>query len=115
MAEPKLLDAWADLFLTERQEHFGLLIDLGSRSADERIAHLVLHLRSRLERRGMVRESAFSFPLTQRQIANATGLSPEHVNRVMGAFRRTGLIETQDRSLEIIDLAGLERIGRLNF
>jgi CRP-like cAMP-binding protein len=109
-----LLDAWAKLLVAERYHNFGLLIDLGSRTADERIAHLILDLKLRLERRGMTVENAFVLPLSQRLIAAATGLTPEHVSRVMGSFRRGGLIENGKGFLRIVDLPGLQRIGGLN-
>jgi CRP-like cAMP-binding protein len=109
-----VLDAWTKLLIAEQHHNFGLLIDLGSRTADERIAHLILDLKLRLERRGMTVENSFVFPLSQRLIAAATGLTPEHVSRVMGSFRREGLIENGKGFLRIVNLPGLQRIGGLN-
>jgi CRP-like cAMP-binding protein len=114
IADLAFLDAWANLLVAERHHHFGLLIDLGSRTADERIAHLILDLKLRLKRRGMMVERSFVFPLSQRLIAAATGLTPEHVSRVMGSFRREGLIENGKGFLRIVNLPGLQRIGGLN-
>jgi CRP/FNR family transcriptional regulator, anaerobic regulatory protein len=113
IGDAELLDAWANLFIVERHEHFGLLIDLGSRSADERIAHLILDLTERLERRGIAVDSSFIFPLPQKLVGAVTGLTAEHVNRVFGSFRKMGLIETGKRFLKVLDLAGLQRIGGL--
>jgi CRP/FNR family transcriptional regulator, anaerobic regulatory protein len=113
IADAELLDAWASLFIAERHEHFGLLIDLGSRSADERIAHLILDLTNRLEQRGIVVGPSFIFPLPQKLIAAVTGLTTEYVNRVFGSFQKIGLIETGRGILKVIDLAGLRRIGGL--
>jgi CRP-like cAMP-binding protein len=110
-----LLDAWAKVLLAERRWNIGLVIDLGSRSADERIAHLILALKSRLERRGMTIGDSLPFPLSQRLIAETTGLSPEHVSRVLGKFRGEGLIETAKGIMRILDLPTLQRIGALNF
>jgi CRP-like cAMP-binding protein len=114
IADLALLDAWAKLLVAERHHNFGLLIDLGSRTADERIAHLILDLKFRLERRGIMVERSFVFPLSQRLIAAATGLTSEHVSRVMSSFRRGGLIENGKGLLRIVDLPGLQRIGGLN-
>ena len=44
IADLTVLDAWTKLLIAERHHNFGLLIDLGSRTADERIAHLILGL-----------------------------------------------------------------------
>jgi CRP/FNR family transcriptional regulator, anaerobic regulatory protein len=103
------------LIVVERRQNFGLLVDLGSRSADERIAHLILDIKNRLERRGITVASSFIFPLPQRLLAAATGLTAEHVSRVMAEFREMGLIETGRGCVRIIDLAGFQRIGGLNF
>ena len=63
----------------------------------------------------MMVERSFIFPLSQRLIAAATGLTPEHVSRVVGSFRRGGLIENGKKDfLRIVDLPGLQRIGGLN-
>jgi CRP/FNR family transcriptional regulator, anaerobic regulatory protein len=114
-ADATVFDAWTKLVLAARQHTFGLVIDLGCRTADERIAHLILDLKLRLERRGAQVERRFVFPLSQRVIAAATGLTPEHVSRVMGSFRRAGLIENGNGFLRIVDLPRLQRIGGLNF
>jgi CRP/FNR family transcriptional regulator, anaerobic regulatory protein len=115
LADAALLDAWASLFVVERHEHFGLLIDLGSRSADERIAHLILDLTNRLQQRGIMVDNSFIFPLPQKLIAAITGLTTEHVNRVFRSLRKMDLIETGKGFLKVIDLTGLKPIGGLCF
>ena len=115
IADGAVWDAWANLIVAERQQNFGLLVDLGSRTADERIAHLILEISLRLERKGATIDSSFVLPLSQRLLAAATGLTAEHVSRVMGIFREAGLIETGKGYLRLVDLAGLRRIGGLNF
>lgn len=87
------------------------MTDLGRRTADERIARLMLTLMARLDARGLVRDLSFSFPLRQRHIADATGLTPVHVSRVIGSFRNAGLIEITGRSLKILNLAELRRVS----
>lgn len=111
--DQRLADAWSDLILTEHQQIFGHLIDLGRRSADERVAHLVLELKARLKQRGLVSQQSFEFPLSQKIVADTTGLTPEHVSRVLGSFRRAGLIEATETWLRIINIDGLRRVGDL--
>lgn len=113
-SQPDLLEAWAGLLVAERQRALGLVIDLGARSADERVAHLILDLKTRLEKRGLAKGNSFSFPLSQRLIAAATALTPEHVSRVIGRFRRARLIDTTKGALSILNAAALQRIGALN-
>ncbi len=70
-----------------------LLLDLGRRNADERIVHLILTLTERLDRLGLARDGDYPFPLRQRDIADATGLTPVHVGRMIAKFRESRLIE----------------------
>ncbi|MGB6418548.1 MAG: helix-turn-helix domain-containing protein [Pseudolabrys sp.] len=53
------------------------------------------------------------FPLRQRHIADATGLTPVHVSKVLSEFRRSGLIRLSERSLTILDLTGFRRIANM--
>ncbi len=112
--DPRLSETWADLIVAERLRNLGLLIDLGCRSAEERIAHLLLDLRARLQQRGLASEGEPAMPLSRRLIAGATGLTPEHVSRVIGGFLKQGLVETGTVSLTIRDPEGLQSIGQLN-
>ena len=112
-ASPEIFAAWAGLLVAETAETNELLVDLGCRSAEERIAHLILSLRERLQRRGLARHEPIAFPLRQRLIADIAGLTPEHVSRVINLFRRAGLIEIGNGVLRIKDLAQLQHIGEL--
>jgi CRP-like cAMP-binding protein len=110
---PELLDKFLKVLIDERTEADQLAIDLGRRSADERLARLILRLMKRLAKRGMVQDQTVEFPLRQHQIANATGLTPVHVSRVLTTFRRKGLIEIDRRSLTIRDADELYHIATL--
>ncbi len=52
-------------------------------------------------------------PLSQHDLGNLSGLSRESVNKLLGEWRRSGLISIDDQAITIIDRAGLERIGEL--
>ncbi|MGA9004849.1 MAG: helix-turn-helix domain-containing protein [Pseudolabrys sp.] len=60
-------------------------------------------------------ESQFEldFPLRQRHIADATGLTSVHVSKVLSEFRRSNLIKLSERSLTILDLAGFRRVANM--
>jgi DNA-binding transcriptional regulator LsrR (DeoR family) len=53
----------------------------------------------------------FDFPVTQEQLADATGLTAVHTNRMLQALRRDGFIELTSGSLRILDWKGLRRAG----
>ncbi len=109
--DPILLDGFMELCAAETNDAYQSIIDLGQRLAEERIALLILQLMKRLEARGLVHDLSFEFPLRQLQIADAVGLTPVHVSRVMSLLRNSGLIETQNGILRILDLPKLRRIG----
>lgn len=88
-----------------------LALDLGRRRADERIARLILRLAEKVAKRSLVRTQTFDFPLRQRHIADATGLTPVHVSKVLGELQRAGLIEISGRSLTIHNGPELQRVA----
>ena len=88
-----------------------LALDLGRRRADERIARLILRLADKIAKRNIERGQTIEFPLRQRHIADATGLTPVHVSKVLGELQRAGLLEISSRSLTIINEAELQRLA----
>ncbi|PAX09131.1 cyclic nucleotide-binding protein [Sphingomonas lenta] len=80
----------------------------GQRSALERIGHLFCELYYRLRCVGLTSGTGYAFPLTQNDLAEATGLTPVHVNRTLQEMRATGLIVLKERMLDIPDLELLE-------
>ena len=110
-AHPDLMDVLSKMLVEERMEADQLALDLGRRPADERIARLILKLAKKLAERGMINDRTMEFPLRQRHIADATGLTPVHVSKMMGEFQRNGLIEISSRSLTILNETALYRIA----
>jgi len=87
------------------------VVNVGRRDSKSRIAHLLCELAFRLERIGGGKNGVFEFPLTQEQLADATGLTPVHTNRTLQALRKNGLIELNGRSLKVLDWEGLREVG----
>lgn len=106
---PDLLEKLVKIWSEERTLADQLALDLGRRTADERIARLLLNLTDKLAKRGMMRGQTTDFPLRQRHIADATGLTPVHVSKVLGEFQRAGLIEISGRLLTIVNESELRR------
>jgi CRP-like cAMP-binding protein len=79
-------------------------INLGRRSALERVAHLLCEIFDRLRPVGLVDGNCCSLPVTQTDLADATGLSVVHLNRTLQELRAAGLIVLRDRVLTIADL-----------
>jgi len=114
-SHPELLDKLSRAWIEEKTRADQLIVDLGRRTADERIARLILGLVDRLIKRDMVHGDPLEldFPLRQHHIADATGLTPVHVSKVLSEFRRSGLIKISERSLAILDPAGFRRIANM--
>ncbi len=97
----------------EARDAAELLAVLGQRTAEERIAYLFLHLIQRISARTVVRDQRYPVPLRQQHIADAVGLTPVHVSRVLSLFRDRRILTLSDGVLQVADLQQLERIGCL--
>jgi CRP-like cAMP-binding protein len=87
------------------------IVSLGRRSSAERAAHLLLELYVRGVRTGMSRDDEVELPLSQVVLADALGMTPVHINRVLQDLRQSGAIELQRKLLRIRDPAALTRIS----
>jgi CRP-like cAMP-binding protein len=87
------------------------LIDVGRRSALERVAHFLLELLHRLRIVGLADETSYRMPLTQELIADALGLSVPHVNRTLRQLRGDGLVTIEDQQVAINDLETLAALA----
>jgi CRP-like cAMP-binding protein len=83
------------------------LVDLGRRTASERMAHFMLELGARLRLVGMADRTGYSCPLSQYLLADALGLSAVHVNRVLRELREDGLLTFQKGRVVFDDYDGL--------
>jgi CRP-like cAMP-binding protein len=89
-------------------------VNLGQRNAYERLGHLLVELYLRLETVGRAGNGACDFPLTQNDLADATGLTSVHVNRTLQELRRDGLIALERKRLHILDLDRLMDVSMFN-
>lgn len=86
----------------------------GRRNALQKIAHLLCELHVRLKQIGLVTEGRFDLPVTQEEIADATGLTAVHTNRTLQRLRREGLIELRSQILTVLDVAALGEAAGFN-
>ncbi|MCJ2035055.1 Crp/Fnr family transcriptional regulator [Methylobacterium sp. J-068] len=83
------------------------LVNLGSRSALERVASLFCELQARCDVVGLSSADSDALPITLEDLAHATGLSSVHVNRTLWELRRLKLIAPLDGRFGVTDLQGL--------
>lgn len=87
------------------------IVSLGRRSSAERAAHLLLELYVRGIRTGLASGGEVELPVSQVILADALGMTPVHVNRILQDLRRCGAIELRRGVLRIKDAAALIRIS----
>lgn len=87
------------------------LINIGTRNATQRCAHLLCELFVRLQSAGLAQEQSCQIPLTQADLADSLALTPVHVNRTLKKLRETGLISWRSGVLRIHDFAMLKMLG----
>ncbi len=87
------------------------LVNLGRRNAEERMAHFLLELGSRLSLVGIGDRSGYPCPLTQYHLADALGLSAVHVNRVLRHLREAGLVTFQKGQVTFEDVTRLKELA----
>ncbi len=90
------------------------IVNVGRRDAISRISHLLCEFALRLQAAGLAYDCKYEMPMTQEQIADCTGLTPVHVNRVLKELGRLGLIEREKRSVSILHWNRLQEIGDFN-
>lgn len=91
------------------------IANVGRRDARARIAHLLCEFAVRLKVAGLGDQSDYEMPMTQEQLADATGLTAVHVNRTIKGLEADGLIaRVHPRSITIGDWRKLADTGDFN-
>lgn len=109
--EPALALSYAEGLTRDRARLRGRLTSLGRRDALGRVAHLLLELHGRLQRRGGGDARGAPLPLKQAHLADALGLSVEHANRALAVLRKDGIATLAKGRLDILDRAALEDVA----
>ena len=86
-------------------------VSLGRRSSAERVAHLLLELYIRGVRISLASRDELELPISQAILADALGMTPVHVNRMLQDLRRSGAIELKRGLLRILGPEVLTRIS----
>lgn len=92
-AQPKIKDAlWYDT-LVDGSIHREWVANVGRRTGKTRVAHLLCEFALKLEAIHPGDQLNYELPMTQEQLADATGMTSVHVNRVLQSLAKDGLIE----------------------
>jgi CRP-like cAMP-binding protein len=111
LTRPAIGMALIQLTLVEASIMREWVVNVGRRDARERVAHILCEFAVRLESRGLASHDGFELPMTQEQLADATGLTPVHVNRVLKKLESEGLISRRRREIHFTDWRALQDAG----
>jgi CRP/FNR family transcriptional regulator len=87
----------------------GLMLLLGSMSAEQRLAAFLLGLSRRYQRLGFAADR-FVLRMTREEIGNYLGLTLETVSRLFSRLQREGLLAVKQRDIVLNDLQRLREI-----
>jgi len=87
------------------------VVNIGRRDARARIAHLLCEAAVRLKAAPARGDVVFPFAVTQLQMADATGLTPVHVNRTIMALRKEELVTIRGHTVWIHDWEALTEVA----
>lgn len=87
-----------------------LLLLLGKKSAEERLAALLLSLSGRYRQRGLS-ACEFHLSMSRNDIGNYLGLAVETVSRLFSRFQEDGLLQVARKHVRILDLDRLDAIA----
>ena len=90
------------------------VVNVGRKDARQRVAHLLCEMAVRLHAAPAQGEVLFPFAVTQEQLADATGLTSVHVNRVLQSMRRSGLADLRGRAVRVQDWNALVVAGEFD-
>ena len=83
------------------------LANMGRRSPNKRIGHLLCEMLTRMRAVGLTTDDRFALPITQADLGDTVGLSTVHVNRTLQELKAKKLIASKRWLFEILDVAAL--------
>jgi CRP-like cAMP-binding protein len=90
------------------------VVNVGRRDARTRVAHVLCEFAVRLGASGVDQSHAYDLPMTQEQLADATGLTPVHVNRVLKSLNKDNLVQRDRRQIKILNWSALREAADFN-
>jgi CRP-like cAMP-binding protein len=90
------------------------ILNVGRRDAKSRLAHVLCELAVRLDAHGLADDMGYHLPMTQAELADALGLTPVHLNRVIRSLEVDGLINRSKRDVSFPDWERMRDIADFN-
>jgi CRP-like cAMP-binding protein len=90
------------------------ILNVGRRDAKSRLAHVLCELAVRLDAHGLGDDMGYHLPMTQAELADALGLTPVHLNRVIRSLEVDGLLIRSKRDIRFPDWERMRDIADFN-
>lgn len=90
------------------------ILSIGRHNARTRLAHLLCELALQLGNPSLAPGQSYELPMSQEQLADALGLTPVHINRMLKSLVDDNLINYINRRVNIPDWPRLTEAGNFN-
>jgi CRP-like cAMP-binding protein len=90
------------------------IANIGQREARARVAFVFCEIMVRMEAAGLASDGKCYFPMTQVELADATGISVVHMNRTMQFLRHSGFLTLADNVLTVLDWPRLVALAKFD-
>lgn len=95
-----------EIFSTNNLQVYGRFFCLTHKQSYGRLADIILCLSDRI-----FKQAEFELPLSRKELAELSGMSPETVIRILKKFSDDDLISTEGKTFRVLDYARLQRIS----
>jgi CRP-like cAMP-binding protein len=89
-------------------------VNIGRKDAVARVAHLLCEVATRYAAIGLSSQGRFTFPITQTNLADAVGLTPVHLNRVLKRLKDERIATKEQDSVVVHDWDRLATMGEFD-
>lgn len=108
---PELYRKLWKISMIDASIHRYWIFRMGRLAGKARVANFLTEMFVRLHARGLCGADRYDMPLSQNELAEITGMTPVHVNRLLGELRLDGLCTVTERVVALKDLPALARVG----
>lgn len=109
--QPELYRKLWKISMIDAAIHRYWIFRMGRLAGKARVASFLTETFVRLYARGLCGPDRYGLPLSQSELAEICGMTPVHVNRLLGELRLDGLCTVSDGVVMLRNLPGLTRAG----
>jgi CRP-like cAMP-binding protein len=100
--------------LLDAAMHREWIFRLGRLDAVQRLGHFFCEVEAKLRAVGLSDGKEFQLPMTQADLAEACGLTPVHVNRMLKELRERDMLIVRSSRVSVLDRAALSRLSEFD-